>query len=124
MLIYGVCSGRGGAGNWFTPSTTPSSAAPAPEEQPEPITTATEAAIAASAVKGSSVQQQPQMRVWSGRGGAGNFIPQVEEREPVEIEMKQKEQARRVEEEVRKKVEMVLERPGRAHVQPHLGERQ
>lgn len=64
------------------------------------------------------------MRVWSGRGGAGNFMPQpVEDKGPVEIEMEQKEQAKRVEEDVRRKVEMVLERPGRAHVQPHLGER-
>lgn len=52
------------------------------------------------------------MRVWTGRGGAGNYVPPVEREEGREMEDK----GERLSEEVREKVEMVLERPGRVYV--------
>ncbi|KAI5804400.1 hypothetical protein EDC01DRAFT_627257 [Geopyxis carbonaria] len=88
--------GRGGAGNWYTPSEDEPAPPPAPEEvevEAEPVT----------------------HRQWTGRGGAGNFAPPAAApAEPREFELK--EQAKRVKEEVRQSVDMVLERPGRAHL--------
>ncbi|CCX09658.1 hypothetical protein FPQ18DRAFT_275184 [Pyronema domesticum] len=91
-------TGRGGAGNYYEPSNLQQTGTIEPViEDHEPST------------------EQPAIRQWTGRGGAGNFAASHGPT-PEEIEAKEREQAKKLQEEVRKSVESSLPKPMGAHL--------
>jgi len=103
--------GRGGAGNWYTPTSLSkegvfTDATPSPGASTTPDPTSVNPAHA-----GHFMEPRP----WRGRGGAGNFAYEKPV-EPERIELEERQVAKQVQEEVRKEVEAGLQRPESAYL--------
>lgn len=105
--------GRGGAGNWYTPSTLSKEGvftdiAPSPGDSTTPDPTS---------VNPAHANHQLDPRPWRGRGGAGNFTLDKPV-EPEALELEERHAAQEVQKEVRREVEAGLKRPESAYLAP------
>ncbi|KAF8470605.1 hypothetical protein BDZ91DRAFT_718508 [Kalaharituber pfeilii] len=103
--------GRGGAGNWFTPSVLSTTGVFTDSHSSDPS-----AAIPdPTSVNPAHANRHIDPRPWLGRGGAGNFAYQKPV-EPERIELEERQAIQEIEEEVRKEVDEALRRPESAYL--------
>jgi len=103
--------GRGGAGNWYTPTSLSKEGVFTDSAPPRGASITPDPTSVNPAHAGHYMEPRP----WRGRGGAGNFAYEKPV-EPERIELEERQITKLVQEEVRKEVEAGLKRPESAYL--------